>query len=470
MLRTSPSFLCNSLWLSSRQVAGTLFTTRTNKYSRSCEALQSFCWQSRHHYSVISNFERAALCNSFSTKSWRENIHSSSARDAFEGRDLDVYYLRDSCTCPRCINPSTKQKLFETSNLPLNLAIREKRWSNDGNLEISWENDLPGFEDHTSSFSPDSMKVAWGIEARGMTSNNIWTHTAWSMDDIVQNLDLITFTYQDYVNNRKTLKQAVNQLHNFGIVFITSCPLEPDCVRFLAQRIGPLKATFYGETWDVRSRPSAKNVAYTADDLDFHMDLLYMKEPPTVQLLHCLQQSTYGGESRFSDAVRAFNRLQGEYPGLVQPLVQFPITYRYKNDGFWFQKTRRFLEGGTSATVGPGPGQMYCYPVDYDSLNWSPPFQGPFEQAELGSSISFRDYIEAAKAFKQLLAEDSAVFETKLEAGTCVMFNNRRVLHARRPFTSEGGERLLRGAYVDGDYLRDRYRVLNAGVDANALN
>ena len=389
------------------------------------------------------------------------SVRSSSSRCRLSSIRV-MRFSRDSCSCPCCVNPSTRQKLFETSSLPLNLAIKETRQLPDGRLEITWKNDLPGLIGHTSLFLPDFLKQSQNIESRSRASYNNWSYVAWSRDDIAQNLGSLTFAYHDFVHDTTTLKQAIDQLHIFGLIFIKSSPLEPNSVKILAERIGPLKTTFYGETWDVKSKPSAKNVAYTSEDLDFHMDLLYMTDPPGVQLLHCLQQSTCGGESRFSDAVRAFEILQDNHPDLVRPLVEFPVTYRYKNDGFWFQKTRNFLEGGTPARAVHKPGRQYCYPLDYDALNWSPPFQGPLEQAGSEGPISLQRYVAAAKVFKEQLAEESAVFETKLEEGTCVIFNNRRVLHARRPFTSDGGRRWLKGAYVDGDYLRNRYRVLGA--------
>lgn len=53
----------------------------------------------------------------------------------------------------------------------------------------------------------------------------------------------------------------------------------------------------------------------------------------------------------------------------------------------------------------------------------------------------------------------------RLNEGECVIFDNRRVLHARRAFDEQGdkGEivRWLKGAYVDGDAIWDRWRVVN---------
>lgn len=52
------------------------------------------------------------------------------------------------------------------------------------------------------------------------------------------------------------------------------------------------------------------------------------------------------------------------------------------------------------------------------------------------------------------------VFEYRLEEGECVVFDNRRVLHARRAFDASQGERWLKGTYVDDDVFFSRLRVL----------
>lgn len=47
-------------------------------------------------------------------------------------------------------------------------------------------------------------------------------------------------------------------------------------------------------------------------------------------------------------------------------------------------------------------------------------------------------------------------FEFTLQEGECVVFANRRVLHARRAFDTEMGERWLKGIYVDWDDFQVR--------------
>ena len=110
------------------------------------------------------------------------------------------------------------------------------------------------------------------------------------------------------------------------------------------------------------------------------------------------------------------------------------------------------------------------------AVNWSPPFQAPFLVNTGSGSYSsnrfyyphdrqddieaFQSYIEAIRHLKQGIEADHAIFEKKLAPGTAVIFDNRRIVHARRAFENQGGKRWLRGAYIDTDVFRSRLRIL----------
>ncbi|MCJ1388026.1 hypothetical protein MMC18_000870 [Xylographa bjoerkii] len=380
---------------------------------------------------------------------------------------VEKLFLRDACSCPRCVDPSTSQKLFETADIPLSIELESHRYLSDGSIEIQWQNDISGYYPHTSTFSPKFFAKNYNDRARVLDSHEFPRRVSWNKNLIT--MKHRTFPYREYLESMDTIHEALNHLHCYGILFLNSVPSEISAIERIANRIGPLRNTFYGPTWDVRSVPSAKNVAYTSQNLGFHMDLLYMASPPGLQILHTMTASTQGGESLFSDGLNACYRMSKEAPENLASLYNFQVTYRYKNDGHWYQQDRTTL----------------CYPIEFDAsgseipdltgheqeINWSPPFQGPFKRGigmkdisrneEPDSELSaLRIYLKAAKAFKTFLEAEDTVFETKMEEGTCVIFDNRRILHARKSFNSDS-ERWLRGAYVDKDPLKSRLRVMN---------
>lgn len=185
-----------------------------------------------------------------------------------------------------------------------------------------------------------------------------------------------------------------------------------------------------------------------------------------------MKASTNGGQSLFSDSFNAIERME---LALVQSLANFDVTYHYRNDGHRYQQTRKTIEyipkskqsrSGLGSNFQPRKARI-------KAVNWSPPFQAPFIQgigppipAEGQYSSNLWTYMEAAKVFKGLIEDEGAVFETKMAPGTCVIFDNRRIVHARKAFDGEEGERWLRGAYVDEDTFKSRMSVLDAEFGA----
>jgi hypothetical protein len=94
-------------------------------------------------------------------------------------------------------------------------------------------------------------------------------------------------------------------------------------------------------------------------------------------------------------------------------------------------------------------------PIDH--INYAPPFQAPFESDT--SQPEFRQFIRAFQRFRDLIEEENNQLELVLEKDQCIIFHNRRILHARREFDASSGDRWLKGCYTDLDNFKDRLRV-----------
>ena len=72
--------------------------------------------------------------------------------------------------------------------------------------------------------------------------------------------------------------------------------------------------------------------------------------------------------------------------------------------------------------------------------------------------------------FTRVLAKPELTFNYLLKEGDAVLFDNRRVLHARMAFRDkEGGggdtNRWLKGCYLEADALLDRGRMLKTRME-----
>lgn len=172
----------------------------------------------------------------------------------------ELYYLRDCCRCPKCVDPSTSQKLFSTASIPEHLGVQEAKAEN-GGLRIKWRHDIE--DGHESFFSREWLRDAVKAETRNRDRWNNIPKKLWNKE--IMERDVEFFGYEDYMKNDEVLYKVLLKLEQYGLVFLKDVPEDEQSVATIAERIGNLKRTFYGDTWNVKSVANSKNIAYVAN-------------------------------------------------------------------------------------------------------------------------------------------------------------------------------------------------------------
>jgi alpha-ketoglutarate-dependent taurine dioxygenase len=379
---------------------------------------------------------------------------------------IDPVYLRDSCRCTLCVDGSTLQRKFLTAHIPPDIEAVFHGQSNHGRVRVRWKNDIAGYPaDHESVYSQPYLRYLTSPSPDSAVARK---RHYWDKATFEKRASLTR--YADFMTDTEAYKAAMSALHRDGLIFITDVDADKKAVENMAERIGPIRSTFYGSTWDVRSVADSKNVAYTNQHLGFHMDLLYLTNPPGYQLLHCLKNSCSGGESRFADSFFAATRLRRSNEKAYRILCRYPVEWSYENDGQLYIQRRRtfhevhhFIGSEENARRRLERQRNRDNDADLAYVNWSPPFQGRlYHNLELPERT--RQFVQAAWEFDQILNDDDMAVQLKMAEGTCAIFENRRVVHARNAFkTGEGGsERWLRGTYVDEDAFWSKCHALGA--------
>jgi alpha-ketoglutarate-dependent taurine dioxygenase len=357
-----------------------------------------------------------------------------------DGLTLSPLWLRDSCPCHQCVDPDSGQKNFSTTDLA-EPRIEHAELTSDGSLKIVWAADPPsGGKSHTSVFPAG--------EVAGWRKNRSWQrlrpvepspHVSINWDRAEYEALLAQgrcrVSYKDWINDDTAFWKAFADLRMTGLIFVTDVPSDEAEVERIAGRIGPLQHTFYGLTWDVKSKPQAENVAYTSKFLGLHQDLLYHDPIPGLQLLHCLANTCEGGESLFSNGVRAAYDLKAKYPDYFDILKKARCWFGYrKGDNHYFRGRRTIHTTPTGQVI---------------QTNWAPPFQTTFPlPARPEANNILEKWKRAATAFQEIAESESNIVELKLKEGECVIFDNRQILHGRRQFAAGEGSRWLKGAYI----------------------
>ncbi|KAI0123190.1 hypothetical protein BJ170DRAFT_557496, partial [Xylariales sp. AK1849] len=361
---------------------------------------------------------------------------------------LSRQWLRDACDCERCIDPYSGQKTFSTTDIPYELSIQETRKAVDGSLQVLWGQDFhsSGREPHVSQYSAATVK-SWFTGDRQKPAIHV-QQTLWDKEIFAESPSMVK--YDDWMEGGDVFHAALVQLFKYGLLFLHGVPKSEDSVVSTATKIGHIMETFYGRSWDVRSKPQAENVAYTSSYLGLHQDLLYTLDPPRIQLLHCLENTCEGGESIFSDSRRAHRLMRLGPSRHIQALERTKLRYQYNKNGQFYERLRPVLP------------KIPRKRTREQHVFWSPPFQAsdqPRDKTEAGS-MEYLQFLTAAKKFRALLEDEHWVYEYKLKPGQCVIFDNLRVLHGRRRFDTSSGSRWLKGTYVSSDAYISKLRTL----------
>ncbi|KAH8768186.1 hypothetical protein F5883DRAFT_604022 [Diaporthe sp. PMI_573] len=353
--------------------------------------------------------------------------------------------LRDACQCKSCVHESTNQRLFSSADIPANIQARNVELDpTSESVSITWTNDVAGFPQHHATTldiaSLRELSESGSLPGHKMSppSQSLWTRRALNLPD---------YDYNTYMKDDGMLYDVINQLRVDGLAFVTNVPGIEEALATIATRIGPVKDTFYGYTWDVRTVPQANNAAYTSHDLGFHTDLLYFQNPPHIQLLHCIQSASTGGTSVFADAYRAAVDLFHSDPDAFDILATVPVNYHYNHPGANMYRT-------TKPVIDLRPLRVGDTLVDcMDKINWGPPFLAPFSNHDDGvpprsaaaaaepAISTLNRKVEAwhgaAAKFNALLQRGEYLYERKMKPGECVLFDNTRTLHSRRAFDAQ---------------------------------
>lgn len=116
-------------------------------------------------------------------------------------------------------------------------------------MNIWWNNDVPGFDlDHVTKVSVAGLReLNQSGSLPGLGRDNHDAQILWTKEPLVTMRD---FDYNEYIQDDKELYRLIRQLRTDGLAFVTNVPGEVESLATIATRIGPVKDTFYGRTWD----------------------------------------------------------------------------------------------------------------------------------------------------------------------------------------------------------------------------
>ncbi|WP_149285716.1 TauD/TfdA family dioxygenase [Halomonas binhaiensis] len=354
-------------------------------------------------------------------------------------------WLRENAADDTTVNPATRERILDLSTLPAWPEIAYAQIDTHGALCIDF---MP--EERRLRFHPgwlrahDYDNVCDNNAADGeapLVPVTTWRGGPGSAPDTLDASGLLD-TSPGAEAEEAVLAPALESLLGKGLVRLRNLPTEPGSLQSIANRIGPLRPTNFGELFDVRAKPDPDSNAYTAIALPPHVDLPTREYQPGLQCLHCLENSVAGGEAVMLDGFAVAEALRQRHPEAYTTLTR--VRWRFANtsrstDYVWHAPMIRQDARGELLEVRIA-----------DFLRG--PLQATFEEVEPA--------YEALMALQHLLREPGFAIRFSYQPGDLVIFDNRRLLHARDAFEGDSGHRWLQGCYLERDEVRSRYRMI----------
>ncbi|KAM9494945.1 gamma-butyrobetaine dioxygenase isoform 1-T2 [Clarias gariepinus] len=356
-------------------------------------------------------------------------------------------WLRDNCQCPLCMLHSAQARSLLFIDLDVHTGIDQVQITENNKVTITWP------DQHSSEFEPDWLKKrCFSPEARQARQEELFLNERELWDSALQ---IPMADYEEVLHDDKAALAWLIALRRVGIVYLKGAPTDRGQVARLGQRIGYLRLTFYGHTWQVQDKPMANNVAYTSGKLSLHTDYPALHHPPGVQFLHCLQQAEEGGESEVVDGFHMAELLRREDPEAFNVLASLYIDYTDTGSDycdFSVQSKNRIIDVDRDGRV---------VRINYNNATRDSVLDLPLDQVQ--------PFYSSLKSFVELMRQPENVVTYRMEPGDLITFDNSRLLHGRRKYQSRGRTlRHLEGAYLDWDEVMSRLRVLKKAIHGDS--
>ena len=343
---------------------------------------------------------------------------------------LHPIWVRERSQEEDSVDQNNYQRLYDPECLQHDLRF--------SNIKLISENDLlVEFSDHHKA----KYKLTEIIqELRGNIS--LPKKILWN----AQNVSHESFNFSYDKNESEQLIDILEFYHKYGFVIVNGLkPKEGEIIDF-AERIGFVRETNFGKTFNVISVQDPNDLAYTSIELGSHTDNPYRKPIPSIQFLFCIENTTIGGDSTIVDGYKVARDLQKSNPEAFDTLSNINVKFRFQDKDSILENEGKIIE---LDDMGELSHIRFSNRLDFvPHSDW----------AEL------EKYYSAKRIFHSMINSPDYMIKFRLDAGSLLIVDNYRVLHGRTSFNTSEGNRFLQGLYIDHDSIESKYKVLKQNI------
>ncbi len=338
-------------------------------------------------------------------------------------------WLRDNCSCDSCGDHSGGARFYELNMMSDDLSISNATVAEDL-IQLTWTSD-----DHVTLYDPDWLRSHCLSESERTARRHqpiLWDN---SLEGNVPEADY-TLAKTDDAEKLKIF----DAVRTYGICLLRNVPADASETKKLAEMVGYIRETHYGDIFEIISTPNPTLVANQPVPLRPHTDENWRNTLVGVMIFHTIRASEDGGgASVMTDGFKLAEELKRVDPDAYELLSNVPIPHR------------RFIHDvGLRAET---PVIQHDYFGNIREFRLNERTMGPID---LPHELIEPTYA-ALKTLYDISYDPKFHMTHLLESGEAMVFDNARVLHARTGFN---GNRHVRLTHVDIDEFQSRWRQL----------
>lgn len=346
-------------------------------------------------------------------------LHDNWLRVHFPGpeaahADFHYIWLRHNCDQDR--HPQTGERTVCPSELPQGLkALRAGVDHDAGTLWVAWD---------TADKRVSTYSLEW-LRGHAYALNREEVPPPPSDPERVS-------IYVDGAKIESLVPALLRTVDEQGLVVVRGYGLDTEALIVAIEAAGlQVRPTHFGRIEDLRTdnttNQNTDQLGYTNYPVKLHTDQPFLEEPPQYQLLQSMRKAETGGENYLVDALAAARYIESIDRQAYELLSQLPVRFHRKQKNF-----EKVLDAPLLEFKADGKFQIR---YSYFTLA---PFNYPFDLVE--------NWYRAYNTFANLVNDPRNQYSVALEPGDFVLYDNKRMLHARNGFT---GARWNRGIYFD---------------------
>lgn len=221
------------------------------------------------------------------------------------------------------------------------------------------------------------------------------------------------------------------QIHTYGFAVLRGVPLTTAASDAVGELLGAKWTTsMYGTNWEVKieARSVGQDSAYGTDELMHHTDGNYLPHRAPMQLFHCFQPGAPGtGVSSIIDGFALAYELRRRSEKAYDVLTKQTLSYQYQDSKHDISAEHPVLQLNSRG--------------DLVAVNWN--------NHDRATMPTDPDLIEAMRLWDTLLQEERWHLDFALQTGDLLVFDNLRLMHARKGPLDPGSPRHFVGFYLD---------------------